>query len=327
MKNIKLGILFLFFMFVATNTVKAYNQVIFNDVTNQSCKLTGELVDGKAVEECKLYLKVDSINSAPNYIDGKITLNNVEWSSEGIQIQDQNWEVKEISKDEKSGRYLFIYKGSGYENKTYTIATFKVYKINNEQECNVTFVNILPCTKDTNTTPPTYYDKNRKIATKEEYEESCSCHIDGNRYFDTDGNLLTSDGTKTAKEKYNDVCNISCKIVGDKYYDINGNMVSEDDYNKSCNSCLKINNIYYNKDGKKVTKEEYEKDCVKSCVIEDGKYYGKDGLITDKQTYEKYCPAKENSNTGAFLPAIMLLTTGSVVFLIYFILKNKHKFN
>lgn len=104
-------------------------------------------------------------------------------------------------------------------------------------------------------------------------------------------------------------------------------MVSEDDYNKSCNSCLKINNIYYNKDGKKVTKEEYEKDCVKSCVIEDGKYYGKDGLITDKQTYEKYCPAKENSNTGAFLPAIMLLTTGSVVFLIYFILKNKHKFN
>ena len=152
-----------------------------------------------------------------------------------------------------------------------------------------------------------YYGKDGKVVSYEQYDKECNehyyCKPVGDKYYGKDGNVVSY-------EQYDKECNehYYCKPVGDKYYGKNGNVVSYEQYDKECNEhyyCKQVGDKYYGKNGNVVTQDQFEKECVHICEIYDNQYYGKWGSIVSASEYKAQCeaqfvPVPDTANTSIF---------------------------
>lgn len=178
------------------------------------------------------------------------------------------------------------------------------------------------------------------------------------------------DGRETTEAKYTEECEEKkiCKIDGDDYYDFNGNKVTEKAYYTSCFSCLKPGeknkvgetvDAYYGVDGRKLTGDDaeatYKAECdsntpTKCYIDKDGKYYDKDGKEVDEDTYKKECGCRVDNGkyyndknveitkeeyinqcekpapTGSFIPYVAIIGGAMLVGTSFIVVKKRNKF-
>ncbi len=179
----------------------------------------------------------------------------------------------------------------------------------------------------------TYYGKDGKVVTKEEYNKECNkeepkvCVVEGNTYYGKDGKVVT-------KEEYNKECNKEepkvCVVEGNTYYGKDGNVVTKEEYNKECNkeepkTCVVIDDEYYGKDGTKVTEEKYYEQCFKYiCTVVDNKYYyDHNGKAVSYDQFVKDCSEVETPQTGVNYGYIILpLGIASIIAIVKTAKKN-----
>ena len=165
------------------------------------------------------------------------------------------------------------------------------------------------------------------LVAEETNPEPKVCVIEGNTYYGKDGKVVT-------KEEYNKECNKEepkvCVVEGNTYYGKDGNVVTKEEYNKECNkeepkTCVVIDDEYYGKDGTKVTEEKYYEQCFKYiCTVVDNKYYyDHNGKAVSYDQFVKDCSEVETPQTGVNYGYIILpLGIASIIAIVKTAKKN-----
>ena len=160
----------------------------------------------------------------------------------------------------------------------------------------------------------TIYGKDGKVVDALTYQKQCGNNVCS---ILSDGTIYGKDGKVVDQATFDKECKDPkyCKFEDGKYYDREGKEVDKLEYQIQCEKhvCEQIENNFFDKNGNLVSEEEYKKQCSDNpiCRKVGETYYGKDGTPTSKEKYDQECSmVVENPKTGAFVPIIIIISSG-----------------